>query len=574
MWTSLLLLSPAVGKPNVLFLMCDSMDGRVVDEGSREAKAVELPFLRDFFASQGTSFTRTYSNSPQCVPSRTSMCTGRHTHQIEAWNNGKGLAASPDGMLDDSCVQFYGAKQCAKFAKTQRYSETIFSAMAKLGYDVNLYGKVDIGAGLQNNKTWRKQTSATGFHSGPDYSMNTRSADIRKPTKDRPTSKKMLNDHDNNVHPEDWATVRQCEEWIEHLPGPGAGGSPFFLHCSVNIPHPAFGTNATWLAKVREDHVTLPPWAANFPAGAWHPYDSYMSESKHVTGHFNQAKILEVRRTYYAMCAETDYLLGRVWTALKARGYSLEDTYVVFVSDHGEMNMEHRQVWKNSMYEASARVPFQIAGPGISRGRTVRDLVSLVDVFPTLVDMAGETNWTKHKELAGRTVLPLAGGSSTAPSELALGKDFVLSQYHSNMGNTGSFMIRSGDWKYIAFGHTLRAFQASLYPAMLYNVTADPDEQHDLSSARPEIAAMLQAQLRNLVDEQEVDQRAKTEDFYVYINYLTSNGTADRKGLEQAYTGFDDEDWAKLQRWTKEMSSLLAPVVVVPDHLGEGVRVV
>merc|ERR1711907_144511 len=102
-------------------------------------------------------------------------------------------------------------------------------------------------------------------------------------------------------------------------------------------------------------------------------------------GEVSDDDILKVRKTYYAMCAETDYLLGRVWTALQNKGYSLDDTYVIYLSDHGEMNMEHRQVWKNSMYEASSRVPMTIVPPknfggdAWNRGTIVSNLTSLLD---------------------------------------------------------------------------------------------------------------------------------------------------------------------------------------------------
>ena len=114
------------------------------------------------------------------------------------------------------------------------------------------------------------------------------------------------------------------------------------------------------------------------------------------------------------MCAETDYLLGRVYNLAEATGH-LKNTYTIFVSDHvraqtqpasrfcwsldwscssfwrhvgrrcvqGEMNMEHRQVWKNSLYEPSARVPLIISGPGVAKGKVVSDtLVSLLDIYP------------------------------------------------------------------------------------------------------------------------------------------------------------------------------------------------
>merc|ERR1712070_1072850 len=103
-------------------------------------------------------------------------------------------------------------------------------------------------------------------------------------------------------------------------------------------------------------------------------------------------------------------------------------------------------VWKNSMYEASTRVPFQIAGPGVAQGKRVEQLTSLLDVFPTLLDMARETEWDRNSELGGKSVLPLAQASmySVAPSKLSARVDeqrAIISQYHSNMGNTGAFMV-------------------------------------------------------------------------------------------------------------------------------------
>ena len=76
-----------------------------------------------------------------------------------------------------------------------------------------------------------------------------------------------------------------------------------------------------------------------------------MSISKDVWGLFNTSDIKTIRKSYYAMNVEADNLLGQVWTAMNENGFNLSNTIVYFTADHGEMNMEHRQIWKNSMYE-------------------------------------------------------------------------------------------------------------------------------------------------------------------------------------------------------------------------------
>ena len=85
-------------------------------------------------ASSGTNFIRTYAASPQCVPSRTSMFAGRHTHHIKAWSNGQGLAAAPTtGALDSICVSRYSKETCSDWAKEQDVKATLLDALREAG---------------------------------------------------------------------------------------------------------------------------------------------------------------------------------------------------------------------------------------------------------------------------------------------------------------------------------------------------------------------------------------------------------------------------------------------------------
>ena len=84
------------------------MDGRVLDPSSPVSQRMAMPNLRQL-ASEGTNFVRTYAESPQCVPSRASMFTGRFTHEIKAWSNEQGIAVIPStGKVDPTCKSFYG----------------------------------------------------------------------------------------------------------------------------------------------------------------------------------------------------------------------------------------------------------------------------------------------------------------------------------------------------------------------------------------------------------------------------------------------------------------------------------
>ena len=549
-------------QPNVLFLMCDSMDGRVLDPTSPVSRRLEMPHLRAL-ASTGVNFLNTYAASPQCVPSRAAMFTGRRTDQTQAWNNEQGIAVVPrTGELDQVCLQLFDEETCSYFREQQNVSATIVDTLRDLGMEPSLYGKVDVGAGIMQDKLEANAT-CNGFHSGPSLSILTRTADIRKATKPDPLA--ITNDKDNHVHEEDWKMLPKCIDFLRNKAeqrrlGAKEGLRNWMLYCSINIPHPAFDTNATWLSMVHEDKIPAPKW---LPEEIFHPADSYMSQSKSVWREFNASEVHKVRKTYYAMCAETDYMLGSVIEALKNFGL-YNNTFIIFLSDHGEMNMEHRQVWKNSMYEASSRVPLIISPPpnmpAMRRGQTVTNLTSLLDIYPTLVEMAQLTKSVDKvvmpSFLSGHSLFPFLYEKNrhrkVASSKPPYPKDRkIVSQYHSNMGNTGSFMLRKGNYKYIAFGRT--AYDPS-YTPQLFDVVEDPEELRDLSLDKPEVARALDLELRDIIgDYYAIDAKARRNDYKVYKRFFAEkyDRTKLRELLSAAYTGFDDGDMAKVDAWVK-----------------------
>ena len=163
---------------NLLFLMSDSFDGRFLDPKAPQWSQVELPHLRSL-AKRSTNFVRTYANSPQCVPSRSSMMTGRHTHHIGAWSNSMGLAHrlnssaarvhscefawnvsaceamladKDDGHVDKQCKADWNQSICHQIERWQPgvsdATPDVLRALRNAGVDVHVFGKVDIGFGF------------------------------------------------------------------------------------------------------------------------------------------------------------------------------------------------------------------------------------------------------------------------------------------------------------------------------------------------------------------------------------------------------------------------------------------
>eukprot|EP00966_Prymnesium_polylepis_P222619 5150011-Prymnesium_polylepis.1 len=205
--------------------------------------------------------------------------------------------------------------------------------------------------------------------------------------------------------------------------------------------------------------------------------------------------------------------------------------------------MEHFQTGKNNFYEGSARVPFIVAGPGVAAGQIRTEFVSLLDVYPTLLDLAGVA--PKPLDLHGRSVAPLLSRGAP-PRDWP---DHVVGQYHSTFSTTGSFMVRRGALKLIAYGG-----DQSRFPPQLFNVSADPFELHDLSAVAPGAVKELLALLDGDFDWQAADAKAKAFQRSLYREHVwqpsfnASGGCA--AVLNGTFRDFDGTDARRVAAWS------------------------
>lgn len=227
---------------------------------------------------------------------------------------------------------------------------------------------------------------------------------------------------------------------------------PFFLFVSYIEPH-------------HQNHVDDYPPPDGYRdryAGRWTPPDLAAlggSTQAHLGGYFGMVKRL-------------DEALGRLFDALKSLGMD-ENTIVLFTSDHGNHFKTRNGEYKRSCHEASIRVPTAICGPGFESGGQIRELVSLVDLPPTLLDAAGIP---VPAEMAGRSILPLVRKEKDAdwPEEV------FIQISESQVGRA----VRTQRWKYCvtAPGKSGWADAGSDHyeDQYLYDLQADPHELTNL----------------------------------------------------------------------------------------------
>jgi choline-sulfatase len=205
-----------------------------------------------------------------------------------------------------------------------------------------------------------------------------------------------------------------------------------------------------------------------------------------------EEQIRRARHGYYAAISYLDERIGEVLGALRDAG--LEDrTTVLFCADHGEMLGERGLWYKMAFFEQSARVPLLVRRPG-QPGRRVSQPVSVMDVAPTLLELAGVP--ADGLEFDGASLAPDLAGTAR------LGPRPVICEYHAEGVQAPSAMIRSGRHKLIVSGAD---------PDQLYDLSDDPRELRNLAgdAAHAPVVADLRAALSARLDLADIDRRVR-----------------------------------------------------------------
>ncbi|MGI9406904.1 MAG: sulfatase-like hydrolase/transferase, partial [Hyphomicrobiaceae bacterium] len=177
-------------------------------------------------------------------------------------------------------------------------------------------------------------------------------------------------------------------------------------------------------------------------------------------------EIRNARHAYYANTSYFDSKVGELVRTLE-EAEMLDNTIVMVTADHGDMLGERGLWYKMNFFEHSARVPLVMAGPGVAN-RTIPNACSLVDVLPTMLDIAardGAEKPTLGQPTDGRSLFPLMSGGGGDTDE-------AIGEYCAEMTSHPVIMIRRGRYKYI---------HCDVDAPLLYDLEADPDELTSLA---------------------------------------------------------------------------------------------
>lgn len=451
---------------NLIFFLSDNHNRQVA--GCYGHPIVKTPTL-DRLAARGVRFANSYCASALCVPSRASLATGRYVHQNGCWDN----AIAYDGKIPSWMHRLRGQ-----------------------GHTVVSIGKLHYRSSEDDNG-FTDELLPMHLHDGKGAIRNLlRGYDAELPATDGGRWKLYTERSGaGETHYQDYdrQITAKAVEWLRA--NADRRGKPWALYVGYISPHPPFTVPKRLLDLYPERDMPLP---ARFRPGD-RPEHPAMRHLRQIDGFLDMTDERMLRRVaaaYFGLITHLDEQVGLVMKEIEALGL-LSNTRIAYSSDHGELFGGQGLFGKKNLYEGAAGVPLILAGPGVPEGRTVRQLVSHVDLFPTLVEGVGADLTAEDLELPGISLWPAIGGREDASRP-------VFAEYHAQGSRAGAFMLRAGSLKLV--------YHVGM-PPQLFDLDADPGEAHDLVEEGRDAgrARALEAKLRAICDPEEVDRRAKAD---------------------------------------------------------------
>jgi len=468
------------GSPNILFIMADQLAPQVLPAYGH--RVVRTPHL-DRPAEGGVVFENAYCNFPLCAPARFSMLSGRLPSRIGAFDNATELPASVPTVHHYLRAAGYRTCLAGKMHfvgpdQLHGYEERVTTDV----YPADLLWSPDWRLGDESWLEWYHGMDAV-LGAGP----HRRSVNVA---------------YDDEA---EFEAVRWLHEHADR-----GDDRPFALTVSFISPHDPYLAPPYWWEQYRDAEID-PPRVPDIPLADRDPHSRrhWFLTGRHrdASGDaIGEADILRLRRAYYAVTSYVDAKVGRLLETLRAIG-AADNTLVVFTSDHGDSLGERGLFFKMSFFEWSVRVPLIVHAPFAFAPRRVRENVSHLDLFPTLLEAAGDGALPKLvagdrglPELVapvdGRSLVPLAsGGAPDWP-------DLVRAEYTAEGVRAPLLMVRRGRHKLIAGAGD---------PPMLFDLDADPDERVNLAAnpAAADIRTTLEAILAETWDVEALDRAVR-----------------------------------------------------------------
>ena len=460
-WIAALAGALGQAKPNVLMIAIDDLRPALGCFGDETAVTPNI----DRLAKRGMVFNQAHCQQAVCCPSRHSMLTGLRPDTIQVWDLG------------------------THFRQGKPNAVTLPQHFKNHGYHTRSIGKILHGGG-------KPSKDPESWSVSPLYD-NVRDPKVRYalPKNLKGSGLKRAASESADVADDHYIDGIVTNDTLRVLGELSRDEQPFFLAVGFRKPHLPFSAPKKYWDLYDREKIPAPAHAAH-PANApewatrsWRELEGYSDIPK--DGKITEAKVRELRHGYYACVSYVDALIGKLLKELD-RLKLRQNTIVLMYGDHG-FHLGEQGLWtKANNFELSTRVPLIVSAPGQPHGKTDA-LVELVDVFPTVCELAGLMLPTG---LEGASMLPLFSDPGRK------WKTAVFSQYprsrmgnrHSRHGDVMGYSIRTKRYRYAEWQNWKTK---AVVARELYDHRSDPDEMKNVvgeAQARP-VAARLAKRL-------------------------------------------------------------------------------
>ena len=478
---SLVLLSSAFNKPNILFILTDDQD---VTANSLDY----MPQLNRILRKEGMEFLNYFVTTALCCPSRATIIRGQYCHNTGIWDNGD---------LNNNTFMSGGF---AKWIANGLHDTTIATMLHNAGYETYLVGKYLNGYNDKNAHIvppgwdhWQGMTNMAYY--GPHFS-----------------DEGQLLKVPNTVYQTDYIS-NKAATWLRQR----SSEKPFFMYVAPFAPH-APSTPAHRHANLFNDKQ-----APRFES--FNPDEKVQKEKPSWLGRLPKLTkdqidhVDEFYRNRLRALQAVDEMLSNLTTLLDKLA-ELDNTYIFYMGDNGQHLGDYRlSGGKRQAYDTDIRVPFLVRGPGVQGGTRVTEIVQNIDLMPTWIELAGGQITPGYKN-DGKSIVPLLHKQQELQPSVNQFRSVSLAEMYGGSSNMGGniYHTMAGYEKGRFWNNTYQAIRVIngsdwtsnanwMYAEWctgeneFYNITDDPREiSNVVSQLTPKMISMLSllvAQLGN-----------------------------------------------------------------------------
>ena len=464
---------------NILFIMTDQLRADYLSCYGHPA--LETPHL-DALAAKGARFTRAYCQSPICGSSRMSFYTGRYMFSHGAtWNN------VPLGVGELTLGDYLRplGLRTALVGKTHMAADR--EGMRRLGIDPasstgvllsecgfepyerddGLHPDISADPDLAYNR-WLRERGYDSPNPWHDYANSAEGPDGEQLSgwylRYSPLPARVKAEHSETAYMTgramDFIGEQSDEPWCLHL----SYIKPHWPYIAPAPYHGLYGANAVAAANRHEDERRDP-----------HPVHAAFMQHEDSRSFARDEVRRAVIPAYMGLVKEIDDHMGRLFAFLEEQG-RMEDTMIVFTSDHGDYLGDHWLGEKELFHEESVRIPLILYDPAGRPGAVIDDLVESIDLVPSFVEAVGGE--VQPHRMEGQSLLPLLrGGEAPARDAVFAETDYAHRAARLTLGRgvneARGYMVRTDRWKYVLWEG---------FRPQLFDLAEDPLERVDLGS--------------------------------------------------------------------------------------------